>query len=75
MKQRLKTHICGVLLQESPACFAPIHISPMLGPLPSLVIPKEPNVDGGAGYPTIVLASPVEAWPSPQSSTGYPVSR
>jgi [pyruvate, water dikinase]-phosphate phosphotransferase / [pyruvate, water dikinase] kinase len=29
-------------------------------------------VDGGRGFPAIVLASPVKAWPSPQSSTGYP---
>jgi hypothetical protein len=51
----------------------PSHISPLLDPLPNLVIPKEPNVDGGRGFPPIVLASPAEAWPSPQSSTAYPV--
>jgi hypothetical protein len=43
-------------------------------PLPGLAIPEGPNVDGRRGFPTIVLASPIQAWPSPQSSTGCPVS-
>jgi putative ABC transport system permease protein len=66
--------LCEVLSRDLPAYISPIHISPLLDPLSSFAIPKEPNVDGGRGFPPILLASPVEAWPSPQSSTGYPVS-
>jgi hypothetical protein len=35
-------------------------------------IPKAWSVDTSRGCPAIVLASPVKAWPSPQSSTGFP---
>jgi len=63
MKPRLKARICAVLARELAAYVSAIHISPIPELLPGLAIPKEPNVDGRRGFPTIVLASPVEAWP------------
>jgi hypothetical protein len=74
MKPVPKVRICAVLGRQLPAGLAAVHISPMLVSPMDQAIPKGPNVDGGRGFPAIVLASPPKAWPSPQSSTGYPAS-
>jgi hypothetical protein len=55
---RLKARICPIFSRDLLTCVASIHISPMLDLPVSCIIVREPNVDGGGGFPAIVLASP-----------------
>ena len=73
MKPRLKARICAVLARELAAYVSAIHISPIPELLPGLAIPKEPNVDGRRGFPTIDLASPVEARPTNRRRACSPI--
>jgi hypothetical protein len=74
MKLWLKARIYGGFIPEIGGLFQSCPHFTDAKPLPGLAIPEGPNVDGRRGFPTIVLASPIQAWPSPQSSTGCPVS-